>query len=367
MASLLTVLTGAILLIWPALVNGYPLVFSDTGGFLEQALMPDMGWDKPWIYGPFLTPFHGRVTLWPAVVMQGTLLSAMLWMAQAALDRPRKGMHLLLCAGLAVGTAAPWFAALLMPDFLAPVCVLGLFVLAFGPGRVGVWGLVWVGVATSIAIAAHLAHLVLAAGCIAALAAMRWRSGVPHGLAPLAAALAMLVGSNIVGNGVVAVSPYGSVFALARMVGDGPARDLIDKVCPAAKYRLCAWKGRLPSDSDEFLWDPHGPVWADGFGPIRFAPEADALVRATVLSEPLGVLVAATAKHGAAVGRACSVGDALIADHLEIAVRARLRTYFPAAEVSAVRCRVAGAGGFARGRGAVRRRCIWRCCWLGWG
>ena len=38
----------------------------------------------------------------------------------------------MLCAVLAVGTAAPWFAPLLMPDIFAPVAVLCLFVLAYG-------------------------------------------------------------------------------------------------------------------------------------------------------------------------------------------------------------------------------------------
>ena len=36
---------------------------------------------------------------------------------------------------------------------------------------------------------------------------------------------------------------------LARLVADGPARDLIERECPAAGYeRMCAWKGRLPAD-----------------------------------------------------------------------------------------------------------------------
>ena len=45
---------GGILLIWPALANGYPLLFSDTGSFMEQLLLPTMIWDKPWIYGCLL-------------------------------------------------------------------------------------------------------------------------------------------------------------------------------------------------------------------------------------------------------------------------------------------------------------------------
>jgi hypothetical protein len=60
----LAVPLGAALLLWPALLNGYPIVFSDTGAFLAQTVVPLMIWDKPWIYGPFAWVFHQHVTLW---------------------------------------------------------------------------------------------------------------------------------------------------------------------------------------------------------------------------------------------------------------------------------------------------------------
>ena len=50
------ILLGAVLLVWPALVNQYPIVFSDTHAFLVQAGQPTMVWDKPWFYGPFQPP-----------------------------------------------------------------------------------------------------------------------------------------------------------------------------------------------------------------------------------------------------------------------------------------------------------------------
>ena len=325
--NLIPILLGAVFLAWPAILNHYPLVFSDTGGFLEQALMPDIGWDKPWIYGPFLTPFHARISLWPIPFVQAVILSAMLWLTHSLLRPPEPLPHLALCAILAAGTAAPWFAALLMPDVFTPICVLGLFVLAYEKRPLT---LTWVGIVTTIAIASHLAHLILAAACIAALALLRlrlpWRPAIPLG-----AALVVLLTSNLVGNGVFAVSPYGATFALARLVADGPARTLIQKTCPEAGYYLCAWKDRLPADSDEFLWDPHGPVWSNGMGPTRIAPEAAIIVAATIRTEPLAVFTAALANTARQLVR-IHIGDALIPDHLASAVLPRLQAYFPAAE-----------------------------------
>ncbi len=329
-------------MVWPALVNGYPILFSDTGALLEMALDPNMGWDKPWVYGPFLTPFHLRLSLWGAVAAQGLLVSWMLWLTQAVLAPPRPWRHAALCTLLAVATAAPWFTALLMPDVFTPVVVLGLFVLAYGPSRVGRATLACVGMVTAIAIAAHLAHLVLAAAVIATTAVLRrrmpWRPALP-----LAGALAMLLASNLIGNGVLAVSPYGSVFALARLVGDGPGRDWVDAACPAANLRICAWRGRLAADSDQFLWDPYGPVWADGFGPIRYAPEAKLLVPAIIAAYPGAVLLAATANTVRQLGRV-QVGDALAALHVDVAVLPRLELYFPKAEAAQYRASLQAAG-----------------------
>ncbi|MBX6746044.1 MAG: hypothetical protein IRY87_28755, partial [Acetobacteraceae bacterium] len=124
---------GAALLLWPALLNRYPLVFSDTGAFLAQTVMGWPVWDKPFIYGPLLHAFHWRVSLWLPVLAQGVLLSWLLWLVQRVVwGRAAAGWHLLLCAGLAALTAAPWFASLLMPDILAPALVLALFLLGFG-------------------------------------------------------------------------------------------------------------------------------------------------------------------------------------------------------------------------------------------
>ena len=333
MLAPLAILGGALLLVWPALLNGYPILFSDTGGLLDMGLAGDMGWDKPWVYGPFLALTSAGLTLWGSVAAQGLLLSHLLWLTQSVMAPPRQGRHLALCAVLAAATAAPWFAALLMPDILAPLVVLSLFVLAFGPGRVSRTALAWAGVVGTLAIASHLAHLVLAAGVVAAAGLLRWRLPWRPAL-PIAAALLFLLGSNLVGNGVLAVSPYGSVFALARLIGDGPGRAYVDAACPAAGWRICAWQGRLSADSDEFLWHPNGPIWADGFGPIRYAPEAARLVPAIIAAHPGAVLQAAAANtlHQLALVR---IGDTLVADHLDIALLPRLQQYFPPQEATA--------------------------------
>lgn len=326
-------LAGGLLLLWPAVLNGYPLVFTDTGAFLHQTLGPLMIWDKPWVYGPMLHALHWRVTLWLPALGQGVMLSWLLWLVQRAVrGRAAAQAHLWLMAGVAALTAAPWVASLLMPDVFAPATVLALFLLASGTlSRRETAGML---VLATLAVASHLSHLPLAAALVALLAVLR-RAWLPA--VPLGAALALLVVTNLVGHGRLAVSPYGASFLLARLQADGPVTRTLRAECPAAGWDLCGAVARLPMDSDEFLWSPHSPLneAADGtprwFGPVALAPEAGAILAATFRREPRGVAAAMLANTWRQLGMV-RVGDALIPDSLDITVGARLREGFPAAE-----------------------------------
>ncbi len=328
MKAAASIVAGALLLMWPAFVNGYPIVFSDTAGLADMGLAPDMGWDKPWTYGPLTVLLDWRLSLWGVAAGQALATAAVLWAVARAVGAGGPWRLLGLCALLAAGSAAPWFVPFIMPDIFAPLLVLCVFLL--GWGRLPSAGPVIL--LAAVAIASHLAHLVVAAGCLLPVLLLRPRR-LPVCAAPLVMALAWLLGTNLVGNGVLAVSPYGAVFALSRLQGDGPGADYLHRVCPDAGYHVCAWSDRLPMDSDAFLWAPEGPVWANNtFGPILFAPEASRLVTEIVRSEPWPVLRAAFANTLRQLGRV-RVGDTLEPSYLTDTVGPMLRTYFPAAEL----------------------------------
>jgi hypothetical protein len=230
-----------------------------------------------------------------------------------------------------------------MPDIFAPVAVLCLFVLGFGaslrPGERR-----WACVLGAFAIAAHLSHLVVAAACVVVVTLLRrrWRP-VLATAAPLLGAVAILLAGNLAGNGRFGISPYGSVFALARLVADGPARVVIERDCPQAGWRMCAWVGRLPRESDVFLWDGDGPVWTTPGGPKTLAPEASAIVARTLREEPGAELRSALANTWTQLGLV-QLGDTLDTNWLEESVVGSLRAYFPPGEEARFR-----AGMQARG------------------
>jgi hypothetical protein len=357
--AVLAVIAGAALLVWPAFLNGYPIVFSDTGAFLAQTLVPLMIWDKPYVYGPFLHLFHQRLSLWGPLVAQGLVLSHLLWVTQRALrGTASPAGHLAVTAGLAALTSAPWTAAFLMPDLFAPVTVLGLFLLGLARDRLGRGEAWYLGALATLAIASHLAHLVVAAGVIAAVSVLSRRARPAlRAAAPLGAALALLLASNVIGHGRLAVSPYGATFLLARLQDDGPATRTLRALCPGAGWRLCGFLDRLPMDSDEFLWSPESPLYRepDGTplpegmpGGARMAPEAQAILAATLRREPLGV-AAAMLRNTLRQLLAARVGDTLHARFLTLIPGREIAAHFPARELAAF---LAGA----QKRGALEGR-----------
>lgn len=292
---------SAVVLIWPALLNGYPLVFADTGTYILQVVERHLGWDRPAFYSFFLVALHWTLTTWPVVIIQGLLVLAVIWLVMRAIGgttNMRASSQLVLL--LAVTTALPWFAAQLMPDVFTGLLPLLLALLVLVPDRLAPWQRWAAALGTAAIVAVHLSHLpICLAVLVVLLPARRWLGATaPLGridwlrlaLVPGLAAAA-LVGANAVGHGRASLSPYGSVFLLARQIYDGPALATLQRDCPDAGWRLCAIVGhRLPADADDFLWQPDSPLARLG-GAVAIAGEASQVVRRTVLAQPVAVAV----------------------------------------------------------------------------
>jgi hypothetical protein len=340
LSALAAIVAGALLLVWPAALNGYPLVFIDTISYLNHTTLPETPWDKTQAYGPFLHLFHWRLSLWPPLLAQGLVASHLLWLAQRmARGTAGPAAHLLVCGGLAALTAAPWFVATLMPDALTGLAPLCLLLLGFGALTRAETA--WVALVGALAIAAHLSHLPTALAMVGlTLLLTRRARPVLRASLPLGLALAFLAASNLLAFGRATLSPHGSVFLLARLQDDGPAAAVIRARCPAAGWHLCAFADRLPMDSDTFLWDPTSPLntEADGrpraMGGVQGAEEARSIVAATLRDRPAEV-AAAMLRNALHQAWRVQVGDTLGNEHLALSARIPIARSFPAAERAA--------------------------------
>jgi hypothetical protein len=202
-----------------------------------------------------------------------------------------------LTALLILGTGLPWFAAEVLPDILAPLLVLCLYLLGFHGRALG-----WPRKAALIAVAilgvtSHASHLGLAAGLVIVIALMQAAtrrlslpSVGPRMALPafvVALSLILMVVSNFARTGDIFVSRSGPAFMLGRLVQDGIVERLLDDTCPQSAYRLCAYKGKLPKLANDFLWGAESPFREQLGGFEGMAAESSSIISESLKRYPL--------------------------------------------------------------------------------
>ena len=296
-ATIVSVLVSAALLLWPAVLNGYPLLFGDTGVYLNDGIRLHMSWPRPLFYGLFMLPFHLERTVWPVIIAQALVTAcALLTVIRCFLPGLAAWVLAPVTLVLTVATSLPWFVSQLMPDIFGGLMVLALAVLLLSPTRLrpGMQALTVLFAAACITM--HLAFLPISLAVLATLLLCRvWlrRPLRPQVLlaGALVPVLAVLVATlaNAQLTGQVSPSPYGKIFVLTRILLDGPGQRALARECPRPDWTLCAFKDELPTTEDRILFGEDGIVSRAG-GYRAVAPQAMPIIAAALRAEPASVL-----------------------------------------------------------------------------
>ena len=249
-----------LMLIPPALWNGYPLLQWDTGGYLarwyEGYLVPS----RSTVFGLYLH-FGEDSRFW---INLGIQALATLWILQLTLRvlgmlRPLRLIAISLA--LVLTTALPWLASTLLTDIFTGLSVLSLFILVVHGSRISRIEKCSLFAFTAFAAATHSATLAVLLGlCCAGWIArpfLRARiavSGLVQGSLTLVAGAAMLLSANFALSGQLAWTPGGYGVAFGRMLQDGIVTQYLRDHCPQQKLKLCPYRNELPATADKFLW-----------------------------------------------------------------------------------------------------------------
>jgi hypothetical protein len=254
-------LAATLLLLVPAMWNGFPFLQFDSGGYLARWFEGYLVPSRSTVYGLFAVA-GWRLDFWPEMLLQA---AAAVWIISLVLrvrglrDRPLALLGTV--AALAATTSLPWIAGIVLTDIFAGTAVLALYLLLFAPAALSrretaaLVLLVGFSAATHSATLAVLMAIVAAAG----LARIYRRDLLPlvalgRGAAALALGVAMLLGTNFALSGQLAWTPGGYGIVFARMMEDGIVARYLDDHCPDPRLRLCPYRHKLPRTADEFLW-----------------------------------------------------------------------------------------------------------------
>ena len=249
-----------LMLVAPALWNGYPLLQWDTGGYLarwyEGYLVPS----RSTVFGLYLH-FGEDSSFWINLWIQAL---ATLWLLQLTLRvfglmRPLRLVALSLV--LILTTALPWLASMLLTDIFAGLSVLSLFILVLYGDRVSTPEKLLLFAFTAFASATHSATLAVLLGLVCAgwIARPLQRarlsvSGLLRGSLTVVAGAAMLLAANFALSGQLAWTPGGYGVAFGRMLQDGIVARYLRDHCREQQLKLCPYRNELPPTGDDFLW-----------------------------------------------------------------------------------------------------------------
>jgi hypothetical protein len=249
-----------LMLIAPALWNGYPLLQYDTGGYLarwyEGYLVPS----RSTVFGLYLH-FGEDSNFW---INLGIQALATLWILQLTLrvfGMVRPSRLAAVSVALVLTTALPWLASMLLTDIFAGLSVLSLFILVLHGDKVSGIEKILLFAFTAFAAATHSATLgVLLGLCCAGWITRRWLgeriaiSGLLQGSLTIVAGAAMLLSANYALSGQFAWTPGGYGVAFGRMLQDGIVTRYLRDHCPEQQLKLCPYREALPATADQFLW-----------------------------------------------------------------------------------------------------------------
>jgi hypothetical protein len=267
LADVAVALAATLVLLAPALWNGFPLVEHDTGGYLARWFEGTLEVSRSTVYSLFLVAL-ARPDFWSAVLVQAGLT---IWILALVLRAHKLGHRppvlLATVALLSLLTTLPWITSILLTDIFAGLGVLALYLLVLHAGTLTRWERAALVVLAGFCAATHSATLavtlalLLAAAVIAlfqrrlaATGGFLTMGGIGRGVAALALGPVMLLAANYAVAGQLAWTPGGIALSFGRMLQDGfVARYLADH-CPDPRLRLCDHRDELPNDADEYFW-----------------------------------------------------------------------------------------------------------------
>jgi len=288
------VIAAALILMWFAFYNGYPLVTGDTGAYVRFAFDFQVLKDRSSFYSIWLAvaglrtlEFAGaRGSLWVTVFFQCLLLAILLLRYYRMLGGAavKSYNYLLPIIVVAFSTGVSFIAAYIMPDVFAGILLLAVLLYLYDDkASVFVRLLYWCLAGFSILV--HNSHfLIVPVFCVLMLLYVQiakqyaMRRKVLHVLGGSAACWLLVCSINAMYGFGFTLSPGSHVYMAGKLVETGTMNKYLDEQCPEKQYKLCAYKGQLPQRAYEYIWVDNGPFQHIG-GWDSSAAEHKAIIR----------------------------------------------------------------------------------------
>jgi hypothetical protein len=266
----LYMLTTGMIVVGPAWYNRYPLMYFDSGAYMEMAVNFEPSFHRAIGY-PLLIKFTGfLVSNWPLVLLQGVVVSYLIYqyLRLFAPRAQRYAWHFVTVVLLSFFSSVSWYASQLMPDVWTLIHVLSLGLILIDR-RASWMKMVVYSLITYLGLLTHLSHIPMLLLLLLTLLLLR----LDRRFAAIIKRKALGIWAGLLILSFITVSSFNALngmgfrmslasnaFIAANLGEMGILKFYLDEQCPERDLILCEWKDKLPKETYGYLWDPNGPV-----------------------------------------------------------------------------------------------------------
>lgn len=257
-----------LIVIAPALYNRYPLVYFDSGAYMEMSINLEPSFHRALGY-PLLMKLTGwAISNWPIVLLQGFLVSLVLyWFLEVFVKKNTRKWHFALVSIISFATGLSWYAAQLMPDIFSLILLLSTMILVFDQNLKSsrFYALL---IIVFVSLLTHLSHipwlflmLVIWFGLsfLRQLNIPKLKSRLLIGFSTvLIAAFATVSGINAAHGLGFKMSLSSNVFITANLGEMGILKMYLEENCGSKALPFCNQIENLPIETGGYLWSADG-------------------------------------------------------------------------------------------------------------
>ncbi len=255
-------------MMFPAFVNGYPLIYSDTSTYIHSAFEFLPPKDRPITYGLFirLTSLNG-LTMWTVVFSQTLILSGLLYYLSKksmGLDQQNPGLRFALIILVSSLAGAAWATSFLLPDIFTPIMVLAALLLLIYPEKEK--RMIWLWIVFGLSAAMHSSHIPFGIAFLSIILIARFIFPTALKAHIQIRTLLILIGLNLLAMGIMSstLSKSKHVFQMGAYIEQGIIESFLKEECDDQNFGLCAYKDSLPDEAWEFIWEESSPLYQLG-------------------------------------------------------------------------------------------------------
>lgn len=273
------VLIGVItilLLLTHALNNGFPLIYSDTGGYILSGMKHNVPLDRPLMYGLLIWASGMGISLWQVAVLQALMVVYLLWLLLKCVTGSNRMSFFILpvLALILIGTTGvSFYISFLIPDIMAAITIAGVLLLIAYPEikkshRITLIIIIVISTLTHYSNFVNILSVALVFFFIflffrkKTFVVQRKKSFY---LVIITVILSLLLNSLLPKFFTVednaAKSNYGHPFA--TLLESGLVHEYLSENCEDTSYYFCKHINELPRNHGYFLWDLNSLLYRD--------------------------------------------------------------------------------------------------------